>query len=71
MIGWIRRLVRRDERTPGQRAADGALVRAQHARQEAEDRRPVVVAVVQRLRAERHENHFADRIRAALEGGGP
>jgi Tfp pilus assembly protein PilX len=69
MIEWIRRLVRRGEPTPGQRAADGALERAQSALREAEERRPLVEAAARRLRLERAENHFADRIRAALEGG--
>ncbi len=69
MVGWIRRLVRRGEPTPGQRAAEGALDRAREARQAAEARRPAVRAAVERLRAERQENHFAERIRHALEGG--
>ncbi|MEU4256252.1 hypothetical protein AB0F84_08730 [Streptomyces fradiae] len=69
MVGWIRRLVRRGEPTPGQRAAEGALDRAREARQAAEARRPLVEAVAERLRATRAENHFAERIKAALEGG--
>ncbi|MFI6105855.1 hypothetical protein [Streptomyces sp. NPDC051310] len=69
MIEWIRRLVRRGEPSQGQREAEGALDRARTAREQAEERRPLVEAAVQRLRREREENHFADRIRAALEGG--
>jgi hypothetical protein len=69
MIAWIKRLVRRGKETPGQRAAEGALERAKCARQEAEERQPYVDAAVSRLRTARAENHFAERIRAALEGG--
>ncbi|WP_228974930.1 hypothetical protein [Streptomyces sp. DH12] len=69
MLAWIRRLARRGEPTPGQRAAEGALGRAEAALEEAEARRPLVEAVAAHLRAQRSANHFAERIKAALEGG--
>lgn len=69
MIRWMKRLRRRGEPTPGQQAAGAALDRARSARQEAEERRPAVQAAAAKLRHAREENHFAARIRAALEGG--
>lgn len=36
-----------------------------------EQHRHLVLAVTNRLRIERHENHFAERIRASLEEGKP
>jgi hypothetical protein len=69
VIGWIRRLARHGRRSDGQQAAEGALERARSARQEAEARRPLVDAMAARIRRERAENHFSERIRAALEGG--
>ena len=69
MLAWIRRLGRRGEPTPGQRAAEDALDRAEAALEAAEARRPLVETVAAHLRAARAENHFAERIRDALEGG--
>ncbi|GGU61819.1 DUF7620 family protein [Streptomyces lavendofoliae] len=71
MIGWIKRLARQGKPTPGQRAAEGALERAISAREEAEKRRPMVLAQAARIRREREANHFASRIRMALEGEVP
>lgn len=70
MLRWLRRTIGcRGKPTAGQRAASGALDRAQCARQEAENRRPEVEAAARILRAARDENHFAERIAAALRGG--
>jgi hypothetical protein len=71
MIGWIKRLARRGKPSPGQQAADGALERATSARREAEQRRPLVQAQADRIRAQREANQFARRIRMALEGEVP
>ncbi|MCP9205487.1 DUF7620 family protein [Streptomyces sp. NEAU-Y11] len=68
MLGWIRRLRRRGEPTPGQQAAEAALDRARVARQEAEERRPLVIAEVQRMRRLREENNFEAKIRAVFGG---
>jgi hypothetical protein len=69
MIGWLRCLIGRGRRTAGQRSAEGALARAQDARCQAEARRPEVEAAASMLRRARLENHFAERISAALRGG--
>lgn len=73
---WIRRLLRRRPKptpprpeTPGQRAADKALSRAQKARQEVEANRPAVSEIASRLARERQRNHFAELFRQAFEGG--
>ena len=72
---WISRLLRRRpkptprQETPGQREAENALSRARAARQEAERQRPAVNKVASRLARERQRNHFAEIVRAALEGG--
>jgi hypothetical protein len=72
---WISRLLRRRpeptprQQTAGQREADKALTRARAARQEAESRRPAVDKLASRLARERERNHFAEIVRAALEGG--
>jgi hypothetical protein len=71
VIEWIRRLVRRGEPSQGQREAEGALDRARSAREEAEERRPIVAAMAEQIRQERAENRFATRIRMALEGEVP
>jgi hypothetical protein len=72
---WISRLLRRRpepaprQETPGQREAEKALSRARAARREVESKRPAVDKVASRLARERERNHFADMVRAALEGG--
>lgn len=55
-------------RGEGQADADAALSRAVEARDAAKRRRPEIDAVVGRLRALRRRNHFAEMIKAALEG---
>ncbi|MEU8101732.1 DUF7620 family protein [Streptomyces rubiginosohelvolus] len=52
----------------GQEAAESALRRAEAARKEAEDRQPATSAVAEELRRFRHENNFAAKFRASLEG---
>jgi hypothetical protein len=69
MLRWLTRVIGRGKPRAGQRAAEGALDRAQCARQEAESRRPEVEAAARVLRTARLENHFAERIAAALRGG--
>lgn len=69
MLAWLRRLIGRGRPSPGQRAAGGALARAQSARHQAEARRPEVEEAAGILRRARLENHFAERISAALRGG--
>jgi hypothetical protein len=71
MLRWFKRTMgcRASRTTPGQRAADGALDRAQCALEAAEARRPEVEAAARLLRSARAENHFAERITAALRGG--
>jgi len=73
---WIRRLLRRRPEptpqrpdTPGQKAAEKALTRAQMARRDVEAQRPAVSQVASRLARERQRNHFAELFRASLEGG--
>lgn len=68
MRRWLMRLIGRGRPSAGQRAAGGALVRAQRARHAAEARRPEVEAAAEVLRAARYENHFAERIAAAYRG---
>ncbi|WP_431781691.1 DUF7620 family protein [Streptomyces chumphonensis] len=65
---WRIRRRRREQRA-GQRAADAALTRAHLARAAAESCRPEVTHLAARLRQLRHQNHFAESIRAAMEGG--
>lgn len=55
--------------TPGQIAARAALHRAACDRQEAEERAPVAAEVTRELRQLRVENHFAEKIIWAMEGG--
>ncbi|WP_420716887.1 DUF7620 family protein [Streptomyces sp. H27-H5] len=64
-------MIGRSRPSPGQRAAEGALDRAQCALQAAEDRRPAVEAAARVLREARRENHFAERIGIVLRGGTP
>lgn len=59
---------RRAER-PGLAAAKEAVCRARAAREEATARQPEVSQQAGRLRELRQENHFAESIRLALEGG--
>lgn len=68
MLNWLKHLMRRRRSTPGQRAASGALARAQRDRIAAEQRRPEVEETARLLRAARYENHFAERIAAAYRG---
>ncbi|MFD7867301.1 hypothetical protein [Streptomyces sp. NPDC059783] len=63
LLRWWRR-----PSTEGQKSAESALRRAQQARQEAEERQPAVAEAAGRLRQFRHENHFAARFRATIEG---
>lgn len=66
---WLNRLRRRRDESPECEAAQQALAEAREARREIhEERRPVVLAVVRRLRVAREENHFAERIAAAYRG---
>ncbi|WP_459112784.1 DUF7620 family protein [Streptomyces sp. MS191] len=65
---WLMRLIGRRHPTAGQRAAGGALARAQRDRIAAEARRPEVEAAAEVLRLARYENHFAERIAAAYRG---
>lgn len=68
-MGWIAHLIRRGRPSPDREAAQQALAEAQEARREIhEERRPVVLAVVRRLRIAREENHFAERIAQAYRG---
>ena len=68
-MGWIALLIRRGKASPDREAAEQALAEAREARREIhEERRPVVLAVVRRLRIAREENHFAERIAAAYRG---
>lgn len=65
---WIRLPGRRrKERQQAQReAAQQALAEAREAQREIEEeRRPMVLAIVHRLRVAREENHFQERIEAA------
>lgn len=65
-MGWIELLRRHKKHSPDREAAQQALADAQEARREIrEERRPVVLALVARIRAAREENHFAERIDAA------
>lgn len=75
---WIDRLLRRrpepapqPDKTGEQREAESALSRALEARREIEAYRPAVARLAARLARERERNHFAEMIRAALEGGPP
>ena len=70
MIRWTRLLCvrRRGRPTPGQRAAQHAVERAQAARIEAEERRPEVDQATSKLRELRQRNHFAEMFREAIEG---
>lgn len=64
-MGWIAHLTRRGKPNPDREAAEQALADAREARREIhEERRPVVLEIVARLRAAREENHFAERIAA-------
>ena len=65
---WLLRMIGKRRPTAGQRAAGGALARAQQARIAAEARRPEVEAAAKVLRTARIENHFAERIAAAYRG---
>jgi hypothetical protein len=72
---WIRRLLRRRPEpapqrpdTPGQKAAEKALTRAQLARREVEAQRSAVSQVASRLARERERNHFAEMFREAFGG---
>lgn len=72
---WLRRrsrvsLVRQHPRpTPGQREAVEALRRTEQACEEGRARAVEVAETVASLRECRQENHFAERIAAALDGG--
>ncbi|WP_455681421.1 DUF7620 family protein [Streptomyces echinatus] len=64
-MGWIRLLSRRKTSSPDREAAQQAVQDAREAQREIhEERRPVVLALVARLKATREENHFAERISA-------
>ncbi|WP_434099451.1 DUF7620 family protein [Streptomyces platensis] len=67
---WTRLLCvrRRGRPTPGQKAAQRAVERAQAARIEAEERRPEVDEATDKLRRLRERNHFAEMFRSAIEG---
>lgn len=74
---WLRRrsgvgvsLVRRSPRpTAGQREAVAALHRAEQDRAELESRADEVAETAASLRETCAQNHFAERIRLAMEGG--
>ncbi|WP_435845688.1 DUF7620 family protein [Streptomyces griseofuscus] len=68
-MGWIAHLTRRGKPSPDREAAEQALEEAREARREIqEERLPIVLDVVRRLRVAREENHFAERIAAAYRG---
>ena len=68
-MGWIAHLTRRGKPSPDREAAEQALAEAREARREIhEERRPIVLAIVARLRNAREENHFAERIAQAYRG---
>lgn len=70
MIGWIRRLVHgRDDTEPSD--SEVALAHAQHARRQAEARKPAVDAIVATLRRAREENHFREKIEELFRGAAP
>jgi hypothetical protein len=48
-----------------------ALAHAQHARQQAEARQPLVESVAGVLRSAREENHFREKIEALFRGAAP
>lgn len=64
-LSWFKR---RASRSEGQQSADSALRRARQARKEAEERQPAATELAGQLRQFRHENHFAAKFRASIEG---
>jgi hypothetical protein len=66
-LTWMRH--RRGERAARLAEAEAAVARARTAHREATERRPEVHAVAERLRRLREQNHFAEMISRALQGG--
>jgi len=56
---------RKEREQAARKEAQQALAEAREAKREIEERRPIVLAIVHRLRVAREENHFRERIEAA------